>query len=207
MGARHVAGPAPGLSCRVSDRRGGTGRGLRLGRATGRRRHHRQCHGPRRVPRVRPSDDARARPGRRAAGNARTSVTDPEVVLLQERGDAHERAYLERLRAEGRTVHIGTKDGLTPRIALAPPRRTRSPRCGAASTSSTRPRCSTAAGAATPTSCSSVDGPVRSRRLALRGRRHQAGPVGEGLGAAPGLRVLGPPGRRSRAGGRSTSTS
>jgi predicted RecB family nuclease len=39
--------------------------------------------------------------------------TDPEVVLLQERGDAHERAYLERLRAEGRTVHVGTKDGLT----------------------------------------------------------------------------------------------
>lgn len=30
---------------------------------------------------------------------------DPEVVLLQERGDAHERAYLERLRAEGRTIH------------------------------------------------------------------------------------------------------
>ncbi|HLO36407.1 MAG TPA: TM0106 family RecB-like putative nuclease, partial [Candidatus Deferrimicrobium sp.] len=38
---------------------------------------------------------------------------DPEVVLLQERGDAHERAYLARLRAEGRTVHAGTKNGLT----------------------------------------------------------------------------------------------
>ncbi|HEV7809572.1 MAG TPA: hypothetical protein VGO64_03145, partial [Candidatus Limnocylindrales bacterium] len=30
---------------------------------------------------------------------------DPEVVLLQERGDAHELAYLERLRGEGRTIH------------------------------------------------------------------------------------------------------
>jgi predicted RecB family nuclease len=39
--------------------------------------------------------------------------TDPEVVLLQERGDAHELAYLERLRAEGRTVHVGAKDALT----------------------------------------------------------------------------------------------
>jgi uncharacterized protein len=29
---------------------------------------------------------------------------DPEVRLLQERGEAHERAYLERLRAEGRTI-------------------------------------------------------------------------------------------------------
>ncbi len=29
---------------------------------------------------------------------------DPEVVLLQERGDAHERVYLERLRADGREV-------------------------------------------------------------------------------------------------------
>jgi uncharacterized protein len=39
--------------------------------------------------------------------------TDPEVVLLQERGDAHELAYLDRLRAEGKSVHMGTKDGLT----------------------------------------------------------------------------------------------
>jgi predicted RecB family nuclease len=39
--------------------------------------------------------------------------TDPEVVLLQERGDAHEAAYLARLQGEGRTVHVGTKDGLT----------------------------------------------------------------------------------------------
>ena len=38
---------------------------------------------------------------------------DPEVVLLQERGDAHELAYLEQLKADGRSVHIGTKDGLT----------------------------------------------------------------------------------------------
>ncbi len=30
---------------------------------------------------------------------------DPEVVLLQERGDAHELAYLERLRAEGKRIH------------------------------------------------------------------------------------------------------
>ena len=44
---------------------------------------------------------------------------DPEVVLLQERGDAHELAYLERLRAEGRSVHIGTKDGLTTPDRLA----------------------------------------------------------------------------------------
>lgn len=39
--------------------------------------------------------------------------TDPEVVLLQERGDAHELAYLERLRSAGLTVHVGQKDGLT----------------------------------------------------------------------------------------------
>ncbi|HEX2755942.1 MAG TPA: TM0106 family RecB-like putative nuclease, partial [Candidatus Limnocylindrales bacterium] len=38
---------------------------------------------------------------------------DPEVVLLQERGDAHELAYLERLTSEGRTVHLGTKEELT----------------------------------------------------------------------------------------------
>jgi len=31
--------------------------------------------------------------------------TDPELELLQERGDAHEHAYLERLRSEGRSVH------------------------------------------------------------------------------------------------------
>jgi uncharacterized protein len=38
---------------------------------------------------------------------------DPEVVLLQERGDAHELAYLERLRGQGLSVHVGSKDGLT----------------------------------------------------------------------------------------------
>jgi predicted RecB family nuclease len=38
---------------------------------------------------------------------------DPEVVLLQERGDAHELAYLDRLRGEGRSVHEGAKEGLT----------------------------------------------------------------------------------------------
>ena len=38
---------------------------------------------------------------------------DPEVVLLQERGDAHEAAFLAHLQAEGKSVHIGTKDGLT----------------------------------------------------------------------------------------------
>ena len=38
---------------------------------------------------------------------------DPEVVLLQERGDAHEAAYLARLQAEGKSVHVGTKDGLS----------------------------------------------------------------------------------------------
>jgi uncharacterized protein len=43
---------------------------------------------------------------------------DPEVVLLQERGDAHERAYLERLRAEGRSIHEVAKDGLTTPGAL-----------------------------------------------------------------------------------------
>ncbi len=44
---------------------------------------------------------------------------DPEVVLLQERGDAHELAYLERLRGEGKSVHVGTKDGLTTPERLA----------------------------------------------------------------------------------------
>jgi uncharacterized protein len=44
---------------------------------------------------------------------------DPEVVLLQERGDAHELAYLDRLRADGRTIHVGTKDGLTTPERLA----------------------------------------------------------------------------------------
>lgn len=40
---------------------------------------------------------------------------DPEVVLLQERGDEHERAYLERLRAEGRSIHeIARADLRTP---------------------------------------------------------------------------------------------
>jgi predicted RecB family nuclease len=41
--------------------------------------------------------------------------TDPEVVLLQERGDAHEKAFLERLRAEGRTIEeIDKSDLRTP---------------------------------------------------------------------------------------------
>ncbi len=45
---------------------------------------------------------------------------DPEVVLLQERGDAHELAYLERLKAAGKTVHVGQKDGLaTPDLLRA----------------------------------------------------------------------------------------
>lgn len=37
---------------------------------------------------------------------------DPEVVLLQERGDAHERAYLDRLRADGLTIHAIDKEDL-----------------------------------------------------------------------------------------------
>lgn len=43
---------------------------------------------------------------------------DPEVVLLQERGDAHELAFLERLRAEGRTIHALAKEGMTTPDAL-----------------------------------------------------------------------------------------
>ncbi len=38
--------------------------------------------------------------------------TDPEVVLLQERGEAHEKAFLERLRAEGRSIHEVDKTDL-----------------------------------------------------------------------------------------------
>lgn len=38
---------------------------------------------------------------------------DPEVVLLQERGEAHERAYLGRLRADGLTIHSIDKTDLT----------------------------------------------------------------------------------------------
>ncbi|MDP9483725.1 MAG: hypothetical protein M3P84_10945, partial [Chloroflexota bacterium] len=30
---------------------------------------------------------------------------DPELELMQERGYAHEAAYLERLRADGRSIH------------------------------------------------------------------------------------------------------
>lgn len=37
---------------------------------------------------------------------------DPEVVLLQERGDAHERAFLERLRTEGKSVREIDKESL-----------------------------------------------------------------------------------------------
>jgi len=45
---------------------------------------------------------------------------DPEVVLLQERGDAHERAFLERLRAEGRSIHeISKTDLRTPQDLAA----------------------------------------------------------------------------------------
>jgi predicted RecB family nuclease len=43
---------------------------------------------------------------------------DPEVVLLQERGDAHELAFLERMRAEGRSIHEIAKDDLTTPAAL-----------------------------------------------------------------------------------------
>ncbi|HEU4674291.1 MAG TPA: TM0106 family RecB-like putative nuclease, partial [Candidatus Limnocylindrales bacterium] len=39
---------------------------------------------------------------------------DPEVVLLQERGEAHERAYVDRLRAEGREVVEFTRPGRDP---------------------------------------------------------------------------------------------
>ena len=59
---------------------------------------------------------------------------DPEVVLLQERGDAHEAAFLAHLQAEGKSVHIGTKDGLTTPDRLRAPRPTRSPRWAAEST-------------------------------------------------------------------------
>ena len=38
---------------------------------------------------------------------------DPTVQLMQDRGDAHEAAYLERLRAEGRTIVEIAKDELT----------------------------------------------------------------------------------------------
>jgi predicted RecB family nuclease len=41
--------------------------------------------------------------------------TDPELDLIRRRGFEHERAYLERLRAEGRTVHeLATRDARTP---------------------------------------------------------------------------------------------
>ena len=41
--------------------------------------------------------------------------TDPELELIRRRGFEHERAYLERLRAEGRNVHeIATRDLRTP---------------------------------------------------------------------------------------------
>jgi predicted RecB family nuclease len=40
---------------------------------------------------------------------------DPEVVLLQERGEAHERAYVDRLRAEGRDVLELARPGRDPR--------------------------------------------------------------------------------------------
>ncbi len=40
---------------------------------------------------------------------------DPEIELMQERGVAHEQAYLERLRAEGRSIHeIDTAELRTP---------------------------------------------------------------------------------------------
>ena len=40
---------------------------------------------------------------------------DPELMLLQERGDLHEKAYLERLRASGKSVHeIENRAGRTP---------------------------------------------------------------------------------------------
>ena len=37
---------------------------------------------------------------------------DPEVLLLQERGDAHERAFLERLRSDGKTIREIDKESL-----------------------------------------------------------------------------------------------
>jgi predicted RecB family nuclease len=44
---------------------------------------------------------------------------DDQAVLLQEKGIAHERAYLERLRAEGRTIaDIPADDDLAQRVAL-----------------------------------------------------------------------------------------
>jgi uncharacterized protein len=50
---------------------------------------------------------------------------DPEVRLLQERGEAHERAYLARLRAEGRdVVELAPPDPRTPDGYRAPEART-----------------------------------------------------------------------------------
>ncbi|MFI5227276.1 MAG: hypothetical protein ACHQ3P_11440, partial [Candidatus Limnocylindrales bacterium] len=40
---------------------------------------------------------------------------DPELLLLQERGDEHEKRYLERHRAAGRTIHeIANRDPRSP---------------------------------------------------------------------------------------------
>src|SRR3990172_995718 len=43
---------------------------------------------------------------------------DPTIALLQEKGELHEVAYLERLRESGRTVVEITKEGLVTTEAL-----------------------------------------------------------------------------------------
>ncbi len=87
---------------------------------------------------------------------------DPEVRLLQERGEAHERAFLERQRDQDERSSRSPGPSRGHRTATARPSRRRSRRCGPVPTSSTRRPCSTGAGSDTPTSSSGWTARARS---------------------------------------------
>ncbi len=79
-----------------------------------RRDAHRQRHRPAWVPRVRPSASLElAACGGRV--RERPFREDPQLDLIRRRGYDHEQRIIERLRAEGRSVHeIETRDASTP---------------------------------------------------------------------------------------------
>ena len=80
---------------------------------------------------------------------------DPALVLLQERGFAHERAFLEHLRAEGLEV-VEPEE----RVRQAAGRSARSRPCGPAPARSCRPSWARAAGPGARTSCCAWRSPV-----------------------------------------------
>ena len=107
------------------------------------------------------------------------SARDESAELFAKKGDAHERAHLERLRAQGLSSRRHRRRRRQPRRqGGAHARRDAQPACR----SSTRRRCATACSPATPTSCAasmarrrpSARGATRSPTPSWRARRRRS---------------------------------